>query len=72
MAKTYPQREWITDYASFTKQLDNEDSKHYFFLMVLKAEKERRRLAGKEKNKRARVKAATASDSPAGVSATLA
>ena len=67
MGKTYPNREWITDYASFVKQLNDEDSRYYFYLMVLKAEKERKRLAAKERNKRARVKAA---NPPAPVSAT--
>lgn len=56
---TYPKREWITDYDSFLKQWNDEDSRYYFFLMVLLAEKERKRLAQKAKNKRARVKVAT-------------
>ena len=66
MAPTYPNREWITDFDSFKKQLTSEESQYYFYLMVLKAEKERRRQAAKEKNKRARVKAtkATTGNSP--------
>ena len=55
---TYPKREWITDYNSFVTQWNDEDSRHYFYLMVLLAEKERKRLAQKAKNNRARIKAA--------------
>lgn len=63
MPRAYPKREWITDYESFRTQLNDEDSRYYFYLMVLLAEKHRKRLANKEKNRRARLKEASPDES---------
>lgn len=58
MARAYPKREWLTDYESFCKQLSDDEARHYYFLMVMKAEKERRRIAQKEARGRLRRKEA--------------